>query len=129
MAFFIVKTSLESADELLRSWFNGESREEIQKQFVRKLSRGVYLTEAAGDILALLWALKNRHNGKVDIFLAEPLHEWDIPYKVKEVAKCLIEKPSAKERLRQVKEIKLKCSVSSNENSLESYDRENMVVE
>lgn len=129
MAFLIIKASTEASAALLGQWYRGEYRKDIQHHFIRHLGNGTYLTEPSGEALALAWSLRERFEGKVDIFVAEPLRENDIPYRVQEVAKCLIENPNSKKILKKVKGLKMKCSVSSNEISLDSYEMEKEQVE
>jgi len=114
MAFLIVHAVSKDVQEVLYKWYNGRRRKEVQDHFVMKLGPSCYLTEATGDVLALLWALKKRHEQKLDIYAAEPLHEWDLPDKVKEVVDtCLEEKPTSKKALEEVKGIRIDCSLSS----------------
>jgi len=118
--FFIVKALNKNVETILRDWFNGRYRKELQKYFIRKLERGIYLISANGEILAFLWALKKRYGTEIDIFVATPLHEWNIPKEVKEISEYLRKevrkrkfdkmKGSSREELRK---IWLDCSVIS----------------
>ncbi len=115
MAFLIVKANSESARTHLSKWSKGHSRKEIQDKFIRDLGNGTYLTEATGDVLALVWALRKRYKGNVDVFVASSLRENHIPENVKEVIKCLTKKPKAKKPLKRVSNVKMRCYISSSE--------------
>jgi hypothetical protein len=91
MAFFIVKAFNKNVEKILGDWYNGRYRKELQKYFIRKLERGIYLVSANGEILAFLWALKTRYGTDLDIFGATPLHEWNVPEIVKKAAQYLNE--------------------------------------
>ncbi|MFW5902782.1 MAG: hypothetical protein ACOCTT_02765 [archaeon] len=115
MSFLIIKVNSESARTHLSNWAKGHSRKELQDKFVRELGNGTYLTEADGDILALVWSLRKRYKGKVDVFVADLLRENKIPENIKGVVKCLEKKPKAKKPLEKVSEVKMRCSINSNE--------------
>lgn len=126
-AFLIIKASDESARKILGKWMKGVDRGDIANQFIRDLGNGTYLTEPSGEILALAWGLRKRYENKVDIFVADLLTENEIPYKVREVTECLMENPDSKKALNQVKDIQMKCTVSSNEISLDSFERKKVL--
>lgn len=115
MAFLIVKTNNEDTNRILLDWFQGKYRPYIQDKFIRHFGNGTYLVEAHGDILALVWALKKRHDDKIDVFAADLLRDNDIPDSVKEVADHIEEKPMAKNILEDVEEVRIRCSTRSNE--------------
>jgi len=122
MAFLIIKSSDPSANRLLGSWKKRTDRPEIAKQIIRDFGNGTFLTEPTGEMLALAWGLRKRYKNKVDVFVAELLTDNEIPYVVREVSTCLAEKPSTQNILEKVKDIRMKCSVSSNEISLSSFE-------
>jgi hypothetical protein len=121
MSFLIIKVSDENASKILHHWKQGARRKEIADYFIRDLGSGTYLTEPTGEMLALAWSLKERYENKVDVFVAELLTENEVPKIIKEVSRCLTEKPKSVEILRKVKDIRMKCYVSSNETSLDSF--------
>lgn len=115
MSFLIIKANSEETRKRLSDWKTGNRRKEFQDKFIRELGNGTYLTEADGDILALVWSLRKRYKGKVDVFVADLLRENKIPEDIKEVVKCLEKKPKAKKPLKEVSEVKMRCSINSNE--------------
>lgn len=115
VSFFIVKTSDKSVADLLNKWFRGEMREEITDHFIRILGNGTYLTEPSGEILALVWSLRERSEGKVEVFVARPLREMDLPEKVRDAAKWLAEKPKSRQPLKEVTNLRVNCSIDLSE--------------
>ena len=111
MAFLIIEALNETAFSLLRKWANGKRREEIKKYFIREIGNGAYLTEANGEMITLALALKERTNGKIEIFVAKSLLESDVPKEIKEVKECLIVNPKKRKELEKVKEMKVRCSL------------------
>jgi len=111
MVFLIIEALDESTAKTLKTWANGTKREDIQKYFIRNMGNSTYLTEANGELLALALALKERSNGKVEIFVVKPLSELDIPDEIKEVMKCLVEKPTVRKELEKVRNLKARCYI------------------
>jgi len=109
MVFLIIEALDESTAKTLKTWANGIKREDIQKYFIRNMGNSTYLTEANGEVLALALALKERSNGKVEIFIAKPLSELDIPDEIKEVVRCLVERPTVRKELEKVKNLRARC--------------------
>jgi len=122
MSFLIIRAFDKTAAEILAQWKRGDKRKEIKDQFIQELGKGIYLTEATGEMLALVWSLRERYDSKVDVFVADLLTDHDIPYGVKEASKCLVEKPTSVEVLKRVRGLRMRCSVSSNETSLDLYE-------
>ncbi|HUY01059.1 MAG TPA: hypothetical protein VMV49_15960 [Candidatus Deferrimicrobium sp.] len=120
MTFLIIKIRNTTVKDIIWSWHQDKRRQDINKFFIEKLSSDVFLTESNGEILAMLWSLRKRFDEGLDIFVAEPLHEWDIPEKVLEVSRCLEEKPKSRKILQEARNLELTCSLSVREKSSQS---------
>lgn len=101
-----------SIQKIIWDWKKGRRRKNLQSYFIEKLDTRTFLIEASGEMLTLLWSLKKRFNNKLDLFIAEPLYERDLPKTVKEVVKCLEKKPTIKKELEKVKNLKIECLVN-----------------
>jgi len=112
MPFILIYCIENKILEIIRGWINGTRRKELQDYFMEKLDTRVYLLEANGELLALLWSLKERYDNKLDLFIAEPIYKRDLPIKLKEVIKCLKEQPKMKKELVKVKNLKIECLVN-----------------
>ena len=112
MTFLLVHCIDNSITKIIWDWHKGRYRENLQSYFIEKLDTRTFLMEANGELLSLLWSLKKRYNEKLDIFIAEPLYESDLPKEIKEVVKCLEENPKMRKDLEKVKNLKIKCSLN-----------------
>lgn len=101
-----------SIQKIIWDWKIGRFRKNLQSYFIEKLDPRTFLMEANGELLTLLWSLKERYDNKLDLFIAEPIYKRDLPIKVKEVIKCLNEKPKMKKELEKVKNLKIECLVN-----------------
>ena len=109
MTFIMVHCIENSITRIIYDWIEGRRRQELQSYFMEKLDTRTFLMESNGELLSLLWSLKKRYNNKLDIFIAEPLYESDLPKEIKEVVKCLEENPKMRKDLEKVKNLKIKC--------------------
>lgn len=112
MTFIMVHCIENSIASIIWDWFEGRSRKELQSYFMEKLDTRTFLMELNGELLSLLWSLKERYDNKLDIFIAEPLYERDLPEEIKEVVKCLKENPKKRKILEKVKDLKIRCSLN-----------------
>ncbi len=112
MTFILVHCMENSVQKMIWDWKKGRHRKNLQSYFIEKLDARTFLMEANGELLTLLWSLKKRFNNKLDIFITEPIYERDLPKTVKEVVKCLEEKPTMRKELEKVKNLKIRCSVN-----------------
>ena len=71
MAFIIIKSNSEAANKILGKWYRGENRKDMQKQFIRYLGNGTYLTELTGEMIALIWSMRKNFDNRIDLFLSE----------------------------------------------------------
>jgi len=112
ITFILIHCIDNSVLKTIWNWKKGRIRENLQSYFIEKLDTRTYLMEANGELLSLLWSLKKRFSNKLDIFLAEPLYERDIPKKLLEVVKCLEKNPKMRLDLEQVKNLKIEYSLN-----------------
>ena len=112
MTFILIHCMENSVLKTIWNWKKGRYRENLQSYYMEQLDSRTFLIEANGELLSLIWALKKRFNDKLDIFIAEPLYERDIPNEIKEVVKCLEEKPTMRKELEKVKNLKIECLLS-----------------
>lgn len=112
MTFILVHCIENSITRIIWDWMEGRRRQELQSYFMEKLDTRTYLMESNGKLLSLLWSLKRRYNNKLDIFIAEPLYERDLPKEIKEVVKCLEKNPKMRKELEKVKNLKIVCSLN-----------------
>ena len=91
----------------LSSWWSETKRPYVKQWMLRKLGPRTYLFELNGATLALLWELKAKYNGDVQISVVELIYEPNIPEEVKkEVKKCQNNKTFlSKETLEKLSEI------------------------
>jgi len=112
MTFILVHCTENKILKIIGKWKKGLTRENLQDYFMEKLDPRTFLMEANGELLALLWSLKERYDNKLDLFIAEPIYKRDLPIKLKEVIKCLKEQPKMKKELVKVKNLKIECLVN-----------------
>ena len=112
MTFILINSLDNKILKIIWNWKKGYARENLQEYYIEQLDTRTYMMEANGELLSLLWSLKKRHNNNLDIFIIEPLYERDLPKKVLEVIECLIKKPKSRMELKEVKNLKIECSLS-----------------
>ena len=111
--YLMITTTNENIHRSLREWWRGAKRPYVKdKWMVRKLGSRTYLFELNGATLALLWELKQKYNGDVQLSVVELIYEPNIPNEVKkEVKKCQNNKTFlSKETLEKLSEIQPKYS-------------------
>ena len=74
--------------------------------FLGKAARNIFLMKNNGLALMYAWKEKKRNPFYVDVYLAEELHDWQIPEKVRRAVDWKVEKkygqyPTAKKALRE----------------------------
>jgi len=117
MVFIIVNSTNPTVGRLLNAWFKPKRRDRTtaQKYFIRQLGTGTYLMEANAAVLALLYDLKQKHEGDVYIYVAKPLIvRPEFPQEVVEVVeKCRKNGRNLQEKdLKPLERIEIDCSVS-----------------
>jgi len=102
MALLIVVTSKREAQKAMQKAY----KRDVTDLFLGKGARNVFLMKNNGHALLCAWNVKKRHSFYVDVYLAEELHEWQIPEPVRKGAEWKVEKkygpyPVSKETLRK----------------------------
>jgi hypothetical protein len=118
----VINTTNKSIEKLLRRWLKPrkKDRKNAQKYFIRQLGAGTYLMEANGAVLALLYDIKQRHEGNVYIYVAKPLIvRPDFPEEIVRVVElCQKEKRDLLESdLKPLEKIEIDCSVNWKQSS------------
>ena len=106
--FLMITVTNYNLHRCLRSWWNGDKRPYVKDKWIlRRLGPRTYLFKLNGATLALLWELKAKYNGDVQISVVELIYEPNIPEEVKEeVKKCQNNKTFlSKETLEKLSEI------------------------
>ena len=117
MTFLIIKIRNQAIRKTISEWINQNTRDNIKNNILEKLGPNVYLVDSSGEMLALLWSLRKRFNDELDIFLAEPIHEKNLPKEILEVSRWLEESPKSRKILEKVKNLKMTCSINVKEKS------------
>ena len=99
--------------QALRSWWRKEKRPYVKDWMMRKFGPRTYMFELNGATLALLWELKLKYKGDVQLSVVELIYEPNIPEEVKkEVKKCQNNKTFlSKETLEKLSEIQPNYSI------------------
>ena len=101
MAVLIVITSTRQAHQNMEN-----ARRDSPDSFLGKAARNTYLMKSNGLALWYAWKEKKRNPFYVDVYLAEELHDWQIPEKVRRAVDWKVEKkygqyPTAEKALRE----------------------------
>lgn len=119
MAFLIVKSNDDLSSNVLSRWYRGVVRKELKNQFIRHLGNGTYLTDLTGEMLASIWALRKRHNNKIDLFIADLILDDNIPEKLRSISEALINNPKSKKLFDEANRVKLSCTMILKEKLLD----------
>ena len=112
MTFILAHCIENEISKIIWNWIKGRRRKNLQDYFIEHFDTRTFLMEANGELLSLLWSLKRRYKNKLDIFITEPLYERDLPQKVMEVIECLEKNPKMRVELKEVKKLKIECSLN-----------------
>lgn len=92
MAILIVTTSNRKTQENMQKAYKRDAKD----LFLGKVARNVFLMKNNGLALMYAWKEKKRNPFYIDVYLAEELHDWQIPEKVRRAADWKVEKKYAK---------------------------------
>ena len=111
--YLMITTTNHNIHRALSSWWTATYRPYVKEWMVRKLGPRTYLFKLNGATLALLWELKQKYNGDVQLSVVELIYEPNIPNEVKkEVKECQNNKTFlSKETLEKLSEIQPNYSI------------------